>query len=358
MPSIAWNAPHAVALRPGDVIRESGRESITPQAKALYRQLLQRGTVPAVELAALTGLPADRSQTAVHELADLGLIARQDGRVTAIPYAAAVDSLVAAESHALRLALETVQNTQRRLRVLIAEGAALGGDSAGTVLAASTQPGEEDVSFGGARTRPVSDLAALHPGVRFSAELLESSLKRAEAHLVEGVRLRVIHQRAAMSHSRSAEYFHRIEQLGGQVRLRDQLPFRLMLIDGLAAVCRLTWQDGLEDTLLLEGPHMLGLLGRLFETTWSEAAPLGGASAQARPDGAAGAEGGRPVPGLTTQHRAIMRYLADGATDQAIARFLGITTRTVTRRVNEIYQTLGVQSRFQAGAVARHMGLI
>ena len=364
MSSIEWNAPHAVALRPGDVIRGSGREasreSITPQAKALYRQLLQLGTVPAAELAALTRLTADRGQAAVHELADLGLIARQDGRVAAIPYAAAVDSLVAAESQALELAMETVQDTQRRLRVLIAEGAALGGDSAGTVLAASSVAGEDDASFEGARTRPVSDLAALHPGVRFSAELLESSLKRAEAHLVEGVRLRVIHQRAAMSHPRSAEYFHRIEQLGGQVRLRDHLPFRLMLIDGLAAVCRLTWQDGLEDTLLLQGPHMLGLLGRLFETTWLEAVPLAEVAGQVDGAGGAGAwgDGGGPVPGLTTQHRAIMRYLADGATDQAIARFLGITTRTVTRRVNEIYQTLGVQSRFQAGVVARHMGLI
>jgi DNA-binding CsgD family transcriptional regulator len=350
-----------------------GHDAVTAPAKALYRQLLRLGPLPATELTIRTGLTAGQVPGALHELADLGLIADTDGWTVPVPYVAAVDSLVAAQSRALGTALETVREAQRRLRVLLGEGAALGGDSAGTVLAGGALPGDDDASFDGAHTRPASDLAALHPGVRFSTQLLESSLKRAEAHLVDGVRLRVVHQRAALAHPRSVEYFRRVEQLGGQVRFRDNLPFRLMLIDGRAAVCRMMWQDGPEETLLLQGPHLLGLLGRLFETTWIEAVPLGDGRAVPQPTHMTEFEaafeaahingthlGTAPgiTAGLSSQHQAIMRYLADGVTDQAIARFLGITTRTVTRRVNEIYQALGVQSRFQAGATARRMGLI
>jgi DNA-binding CsgD family transcriptional regulator len=356
MSPTAWTAPQAIVSRPADVIRGSGRDSITPHARNLYRFLLRYGAMPGAEIAVHTQLPPDLIHNCLKELIDVGLVAYGGGPATAIPYDTAVDSLVAAQSRALGQALETVRETQRRLRLLIAEGAALGGDSAGTVLAAAAPTGEDDASFDDTQTRPVSDLAALHPGARFSPDLLEGSLKRAEAHLTEGVRLRVIHQRAALSHPRSVEYFRRVEGLGGQVRLRENLPFRLMLVDDRAAVCRLTYQDGPQETLLLQGPHMLGLLGRLFETTWIDSIPLG--DAPAPPEYVSELARAEPLPALTGQQQTIMRYLADGATDQAIARFLGITTRTVTRRVNEIYQTLGVQSRFQAGAAARRMGLI
>ena len=54
----------------------------------------------------------------------------------------------------------------------------------------------------------------------------------------------------------------------------------------------------------------------------------------------------------------ILELHRQGLSPTAIARQLGITTRTVARRINEIYEALGVQSRFQAGAVARRRGLI
>jgi DNA-binding NarL/FixJ family response regulator len=137
------------------------------------------------------------------------------------------------------------------------------------------------------------------------------------------------------------------------VRFSEVLPFRLVLIDGTTAVCRLEDPGGAQESLLFQGSRMLGLLGGLFETAWIQAAPLAEVSPQPGPAAVAGA-----VASLTGQHQMIVRCLADGATDQAIARQLGITTRTVARRINEIYEALGVQSRFQAGAMARRRGLI
>jgi DNA-binding NarL/FixJ family response regulator len=61
---------------------------------------------------------------------------------------------------------------------------------------------------------------------------------------------------------------------------------------------------------------------------------------------------------LNPTQEAILRLLAEGETDQSIARSLGITTRTVTRRIGEIYEVLGVESRFQAGVAAKELGIV
>jgi DNA-binding CsgD family transcriptional regulator len=331
---------------------EPGHDSVSAGAKSLHRMLLLHGSMRDAELCSRAQAPPGRVRSCLAELAGLGLVTVADGAVTAVPYARAVESLLAAQDAILGQALEAVRQAQRRLNVLIREGTALSGDGVGTVLAASPG-GDPDRVFHAAQARPVAGVAALHPGTRFSEELLAGSLERAAAQLAGGLTLRVIHQSAALSHPQSAEYFHRVERLGGQVRFSEVLPFRLVLIDGTTAVCRLEDPGGAQESLLFQGSRMLGLLGGLFETAWIQAAPLAEVSPQPGPAAVAGA-----VASLTGQHQMIVRCLADGATDQAIARQLGITTRTVARRINEIYEALGVQSRFQAGAMARRRGLI
>jgi DNA-binding CsgD family transcriptional regulator len=350
---------HPLIRSAGGVGAHPARESLTAQAKSLYRSLLSLGGVSHDTLPALLATDTAGAQSALDELRNLGLVVLEDGRVAAVPYSDVLHTLMEEQAQTLENALVSVWEAQRRLRVLLREGPWLSGDSAGTVLSASAGNNESDRNIPEIRTLPRTDLAAMHPGARFNDELLGNSVKRAEADIARGVRLRVVHQTAALSHPQSAEYLHRIEGLGGQVRLRRDLPFRLILIDGETAVCRLRWQDGLDETLLLQGPRMASLLGRLFETIWVDSVPLAGAAEDrsAVPETVRIEQTSPPLL-LTDQHKTIMSYLADGATDQAIARSLGVTTRTVTRRMNEIYQALGVQSRFQAGAMARRMGLI
>jgi DNA-binding NarL/FixJ family response regulator len=46
---------------------------------------------------------------------------------------------------------------------------------------------------------------------------------------------------------------------------------------------------------------------------------------------------------------AVLRLLADGATDEAIARQLSISVRTVQREVRQVLDQVGARTRFQAG---------
>jgi DNA-binding NarL/FixJ family response regulator len=53
----------------------------------------------------------------------------------------------------------------------------------------------------------------------------------------------------------------------------------------------------------------------------------------------------------TAETRQLLKLMATGATDRAIARELGISERTVHRRIARLQSLLGVQSRFQLGAL-------
>lgn len=54
----------------------------------------------------------------------------------------------------------------------------------------------------------------------------------------------------------------------------------------------------------------------------------------------------------------VLELLASGCKDETAARTLGLGVRTYRRRVAELMTTLGAESRFQAGARARELGLI
>ena len=71
-----------------------------------------------------------------------------------------------------------------------------------------------------------------------------------------------------------------------------------------------------------------------------------------------------PVPGLDGQpydegasdQRLLLGQLAGGAKDEQIARALGLSVRTVRRRVADLLDELGADSRFQAGVEAVRRG--
>ena len=52
----------------------------------------------------------------------------------------------------------------------------------------------------------------------------------------------------------------------------------------------------------------------------------------------------------------LLRQLAAGAEDEQIARTLGLSLRTVRRRISQLMIELGADTRFQAGAEAARRG--
>ncbi|HEY0640328.1 MAG TPA: hypothetical protein VGD67_22080, partial [Pseudonocardiaceae bacterium] len=77
---------------------------------------------------------------------------------------------------------------------------------------------------------------------------------------------------------------------------------------------------------------------------------------QRRPDLQGCPPGGPRRGGLPEHLQPIVQQLHTGATDVTASRQLGLSPRTYSRRVSELLEYLGVESRFQAGAEAARRG--
>lgn len=76
---------------------------------------------------------------------------------------------------------------------------------------------------------------------------------------------------------------------------------------------------------------------------------IGGAPSASRAGGA--------LPALSARELEVLRHLAEGASNKAIARMLGISAHTVKFHVAAILEKLGATSRTEAAALAIRAGL-
>ncbi|HEV7963709.1 MAG TPA: helix-turn-helix transcriptional regulator [Actinoplanes sp.] len=65
---------------------------------------------------------------------------------------------------------------------------------------------------------------------------------------------------------------------------------------------------------------------------------------------------GGPADGLSGSDRTLLRLLALGVTDEAAARRMGVSVRTIRRHVSQLLDRLDAVSRFQAGVQAAQRG--
>jgi DNA-binding NarL/FixJ family response regulator len=96
-----------------------------------------------------------------------------------------------------------------------------------------------------------------------------------------------------------------------------------------------------EPRILVRQPAIVGALKLLFERYWEQATPL--------PD----FDSRKPRVDI---RGSLLRQLAAGAKDEQIARTLGLSLRTVRRRVADLMIELGADTRFQAGVEAVRRG--
>jgi DNA-binding CsgD family transcriptional regulator len=138
---------------------------------------------------------------------------------------------------------------------------------------------------------------------------------------------------------------------GQRVVVADGLPFTGLVVDDKAALVDLSRHDERADgSFVVRRRPATAAVAALFDISFDLATPMGPTLALH-----SGESDGAP---LVERDRRILGLLATGATDQQIARTLGVSTRTVERRVALVMQTLGASTRFQAGAKAVRRGWI
>lgn len=166
--------------------------------------------------------------------------------------------------------------------------------------------------------------------------------------VARGIKMRAIYGQSIDSAPRQRKYLSELTELGVEVRLAPQVPFDLIIADSHSALLAANPEDPAYALIVVRGAALVRSYVALYEDCWLRAAPHAAKSVSAFGPGSE----------LTEQHRTTMRLLANGLTDERIARKLGVSLRTVSRLVSEIMRYLQADSRFQAGVLAAAHGLI
>ncbi|MEV0430694.1 TrmB family transcriptional regulator [Micromonospora sp. NPDC050495] len=157
--------------------------------------------------------------------------------------------------------------------------------------------------------------------------------------LARGVRYRAIYEREMLLEPDALEDVERGVRAGEQARVHDRLPVRLAVVDGRTAICPLVPErGGGEPTAAVIGrSQLLDALVALFESYWRIATPLSPAAPPAGRD----ADGYRP----DAEEVRLLSLFVAGVPDKSIASQLGVSRRTVQRRLAELMAVAGVDTR-------------
>jgi sugar-specific transcriptional regulator TrmB/DNA-binding CsgD family transcriptional regulator len=305
-----------------------------------YRLLLRVPSLTAREIAAELEAPSGASRRAADALVEIGLADADEGtpsRYTAVDPRIAIPALVrmrqaelartsaALPSYAAEYQERMLRTEPQRL-VEVLDGPGAISERVATLMRSA----EEEV------------LAFDEPPY-----VSGTNAPNTDEHdlLARGVRVRAIYASEALNLDGKADDIRDLSGRGEQARVVPYVPLKMVLVDRRAAVIPLTaraesvrttavvvWQSRLCDALI-----------ELFEATWERATPvfshLVGGDAE-----------------MEATDRELLSLLNAGMKDETIARQLGLSERTIRRRVADLLSELGATSRFQAGARAAERG--
>ncbi|MFI6819554.1 helix-turn-helix transcriptional regulator [Micromonospora sp. NPDC050187] len=170
----------------------------------------------------------------------------------------------------------------------------------------------------------------------------------------QGVRFRVVVDRVALAEPGVvAETLESLRD-GVEVRVVESLPIKLILADAELGLVPLTaTATGEPGAVLLHRTGLLAAMDALFEIVWRHAHPL---TVSATGDLADRPEDSGESP--TDLDRRVLGLLLAGLTDQVVAAQLGLSLRTLQRRLRYLMDLADVQTRMQLGWYAARHGWV
>lgn len=168
--------------------------------------------------------------------------------------------------------------------------------------------------------------------------------------LERGVRLRGIYQLDVLETNGHMKIAASLAGLGELARVLPELPIKLHIYDRRVALVPLTTDTHAgQSRAIVHQSGLLNALIALFEAYWERAHPVFGSAT----------DGFETVSdGLPEDEEEVLRMLAAGMKDESIARELGASRRTASRRTERILERLHASSRFQAGVEAARRGWV
>ena len=304
-----------------------------------YQQLLPLSGSSVGEIATVLGVERDRVAPLLDGLTEREVVRIERGRVTVLRADQALAAAISREAGAAELARDRLDDLAGAVRLLAAAGSRPGPGELDDVRAL-----DGELSSGGNALELLTalidqsrgDLLFLRPDTWLMPR--ESAMSQVVARAVaSGRRSRAVYPLRALHEA--PEALHLRVDAGEEVRLIDDMATRLMVITGTHAIVPEPLGCSDSPRLLVRQGALVAALTLLFELYWEKAVPVSELS---------GARSG--------ERTFLLRQLKAGAKDEQIARTMGLSLRTVRRRIAELMIELGADTRFQAGAEAARRG--
>ncbi|MEU4068244.1 hypothetical protein AB0F25_38615 [Streptomyces wedmorensis] len=331
------------------MLRVLGLDSST---EAVYRLMLEHPSWGVDRLAEALDTDRPTVARALDTLADLALLrstatAGSSGGLRLVPPRAGLGALLDRRQNELARTQLEIDASRAAVDDLLTDYTALGRDPEGGVVERFT--GAEAVRRlqSDLTGRARGELLALAPTTVSGGGPWEIDVPLHLDLLARGVKVRVLHLDSTDGTPERRRAVRELTRAGAEIRTLPSLPLQLRIADGASAALPLDPGDPDQGAVLLREPGALTGLRALFTYLWDEAAPL--------PD----ADGESGEPGAySPQERALLRFLAEGLTDEAAARRLGISLRSERRMISGLSERFGAHSRFQLGLQAARSGLV
>ncbi|AKN72633.1 erythropoiesis-stimulating protein [Streptomyces sp. PBH53] len=314
----------------------------------VYREMLAHPDDGVTGLCRRTGLSESAVHTALDRLSEMALIRPASGdaqRLHAVRPHLAMEILLARKQAEVAAQQQQLEESRAAAVRLISEFA--GDDPEASRDDVEHLRGLDNIrDHLAAMNRTVeSELMTFAPGGPQTPDNMRNSRPLTQELLGRGVAIRTIYLDSIRNDPATVAHAEWLTSVGVQVRAVPTLPNRMIIADRRVAVMATDSDDTADGAIVIRTPGVLATLCALFETTWQTAEPFS-APVQAPPEDA-----------LTPQQHEALRLLAQGATDETIAKRLGVSTRTARRISTGLMAHLDARSRFQAGVHAVQRGL-
>ncbi|GLW53527.1 TrmB family transcriptional regulator [Kitasatospora phosalacinea] len=306
-----------------------------PLESALYLRVLAAPRSTSARLAESVDAAPSALRTALHRLVAAGLVTRLAGsptRYTAAPPEVAVDALATRRQQEL-------DQLRVRVRELALSYADLGPSVSSELVELvegqdALRHRAEQLQLGAQQ-----EILAIDCPPYFDSPTdnpIEFQL------LARGVECRVLYDAPGLESADKRKFVLRCVDAGEQARSLPSVRMKMLVADRRCAMIPLSF-EATESTaaLWIRPSPLLTALVTCFDLLWERATPLAA---------------DRPSDELDPKDRELLAMMAAGAKDAAIARSLGITQRTMTRRIAQLMGELNAQTRFQAGLQAAKRG--
>lgn len=312
----------------------------TPETGVLYDRLLGLAGMPATEVAGALGVSEQRLAEGVAPLAEFDIVRTSGGVLEVLGPAHVVAVILENAAERAHVAHERLLNVSRAIPYVAGTAARV---PSSQVAEERPLDGEvfasRDLSYviETLVKNTTGDLLWMRPEVwpqPYEDQMVGLVAEAASA----GRRCRSIYPVRALT-AAPVEMAVRA-RAGEEVRLIAEVPTRLLVAGTTHAMLPEPLGDADTPRVLVRQPALVGAATLLFEELWRRAVP------------AAGFERGQ----RSAERTLLLEQLAAGAQDEQIARRMGVSLRTVRRRVAALMEELDAHSRFEAGVEAARRG--